>query len=105
MKKKNFKIAQSILEYICVTAVFAGVSMAAFVALTQNAMSVYRGDVATYKDDSTLQGNVLKDGVSNSEYTWSNDWYTPQDRFDGQVPDSLVNNPDAEPLPVPTEVE
>lgn len=101
MKKKNFKMAQSILEYICVTAVFAGVSMAGFALFVQTAASNYRGQISTYSNTSTLDGQTLNDGVSDSQYTWSSDWYEPQEEFDNQIPDNFVNNPNAPTLPVP----
>ncbi|MFA5008580.1 MAG: hypothetical protein WC546_05105 [Candidatus Omnitrophota bacterium] len=102
MKKKNFKIAQSILEYICVTMVFAGVGIGGFILANQASVSDYRGQVATYKAPATVQGKILEDGVSNSQYKWSSDWGEPQAAFDGEVPNSLVNNPDAGTLSVPT---
>ncbi|MCK9574312.1 MAG: hypothetical protein M0R20_08005 [Candidatus Omnitrophica bacterium] len=101
MKKKNLKSAQSIIEYICVTAVFAGVSMAGFALLTQRALSNYRGQATNYETTATLDGQTLDDGVPDSEYKWSPDWDEPQDEFYGQTPSNFVNNPDANNLPVP----
>ena len=101
MKKINLKMAQSIIEYICVTAVFAGVSMAGFVLLTQTALSNYRGQATNYETTATLDGQTLNDGVSDSDYAWSPDWNEPQADFYGQTPNTFVNNPDANTLPVP----
>lgn len=101
MKKKNFKKAQSIIEYICVTAVFAGVSMAGFALFVQRSSSNYRGQIPTYRDTNTLDGQSLNDGVPNSEYVWSQDWSEPQEKFSGETPNSFVNNPNAHTLPVP----
>lgn len=101
---KSFKNAQSIFEYICVTMVFAGVGIGGFILANQAAVSNYRGQAATYRAPDTLQGKTLNDGVSNAQYKRSSDWSEPQDEFNGAVPDSFVNNPDANTLPVPTEV-
>jgi len=98
---KNLKRAQSIFEYICVTAVFAGVGIGGFILANQAATSNYRGQVDSYRALDTVDGKVLDDGVSNEEYKWSNDWSEPQEEFYGKVPNDFVNNPDAKPLPVP----
>lgn len=75
--------------------------MAGFALFVQRASSNYRGQVPTYRDTSTLDGRILDDGVSNSEYVWSQDWDEPQPEFNGEVPNTFVNNPDAHTLPVP----
>jgi len=105
MKKNKSKRAQSIIEYICVTAVFAGVSMAGFVVFVQRASSNYRGEIPTYRETETLDGKTLNDGVPNSQYVWSPDWDEPQPEFDGKIPKDFVNNPDAPSLPVPVPEE
>jgi len=105
MKKKNFKKAQSIIEYICVTAVFAGVSMAGFAMFVYTASSNYRGQIPTYRNTSTLDGQTLNDGIPNSEYVWSKDWNEPQPKLNNEVPNSFVNNPNAHTLPVPKDAE
>ncbi|MDD4955443.1 MAG: hypothetical protein PHP17_05350 [Candidatus Omnitrophica bacterium] len=105
MENKKFKVAQSIIEYICVTAVFAGVSMAGFALFVQNSALSYRGQVATYRNPATLDGNILNDGVSNSEYAWPTTWDESQSKFNNEVPSSFVNNPDANNLPVPNDPE
>ncbi|MDD4183392.1 MAG: hypothetical protein PHT53_06195 [Candidatus Omnitrophica bacterium] len=105
MKKKNLKKAQSIIEYICVTAVFAGVSMAGFVVFIQKAGTDYRGQIPSYRQTKTLDGKTLNDGVPNDQYKWPSDWDDPQPTFNGKIPKDFVNNPDAPNLPAPVPEE
>lgn len=102
MKEKKLNKGQSTFEYICVTMVFAGVGIGTFILANQAAVSNYRGQVATYRATDTLDGQTLNDGVSNEEYDWSSDWSEPQEEFNGAIPNSFVNNPNADTLPVPT---
>lgn len=99
MKNKPRK-AQSIIEYICVTMVFAGVSVGGFILANQAATANYRGQVTTYKEPETLQGKILEDGLTKQQYKWQG-WDEPQENLYGHVPNEFVDNPDAQTLPIP----
>ncbi len=62
MKKK---IAQSVLEYLGVSAVFAGVGIGTFLAVNQATVFNLRGTEANYESTDTLLGKTI-----DSEAQW-----------------------------------
>ena len=105
MKKHNLKKSQSIFEYICVTIVFATVGIAGFILANQAAASRVRGEVSTYKSNSTEMGKTLDDGLTKEEYEWPDTWSQSQAVLGGATPSDVVDGSYTGTLPVPKEEE
>lgn len=98
MKRKNIKKAQSVLEYICVSAAFAAAGIATFVALSSKALLAYRGSGTNYTTPSTLTGKVITDPADRvtEQQKWQEptanitSWNQPQPEIDNRVTTNLV---------------
>jgi len=75
MKKMSVKRAQSILEYLAVSAVFATAGIATFSAAVQGTANGRAGEEESYYSDDNWRGQTLEDGTAETN--------TPED-FNGE---------------------
>lgn len=91
--KKTIRKAQSILEYILVSAVFASVGIGLFVATNMGGFFIKMGTSDDYHSNTTMIGAILDNGVDPADQVWPDDW---QEGNAVVAPDSYGSDEDGE---------
>jgi len=89
--------AQSVIEYICVTMVFAAVGIGTFMAANRAAVEQLRGHGTNYQSQNNLMGKTIYTGVSKEQYNWPSTWDQTYPGTGNKQVREFVDNPEQAP--------
>ncbi|MEI8349602.1 MAG: hypothetical protein WCI77_05570 [Candidatus Omnitrophota bacterium] len=93
MKTKKIS-AQSVIEYICVTMVFAAVGIGTFVAANHAAVANLRGHGTNYQSQTNLMGQTTYAGIDKEQYNWPSTWDQAYPGTSSKQVRQFVDNPE-----------